>query len=339
MTTQSETPAVGSESTPAAEPTNAADYFTQLAEEQFGVTDEEEQPAEGEQAQPDGTEEADDEPTLEEEVDDLPPIDAPVSWDAEAKAKFAELPRDAQEVIAKRESEREKFVQSKSQEAARAKQEAEQAAIQQVAAYEAQVAQQLSQYAEQIAPQRPNPALLQHDPQAFYAMQADYEAKVAQQQQLQQQSQQYAQQAQLRAQQIAQAEAAEQHRIIVDSFPEYADPTTGPELQRKLTAVAKELGYPDELIGQARATDILAIRQAAEWKADAEKYRALQKTKMEKVRAAKGLPKVATPGVSQGTDQLRARTAQAALDTALTSKNRDVQGAAFYQYLERTKQI
>jgi hypothetical protein len=335
--TQEATP-VGGEATPV-EPTNAADYFTQLAEEQFGVTDEEEQPAEGEQAEPDSAEEAEDEPTVEEEVDDLPPIEAPVSWDAEAKAKFAELPRDAQEVIAKRESEREKFVQSKSQEAARAKQEAEQAAIQQVAAYEAQVAQQLSQYAEQIAPQRPDPRLLQHDPQAFYALQADYEAKVAQQRELQQQSQQYAQQAQLRAQQIAQAEAAEQHRIIVDSFPEYADPTTGPELQRKLTAVAKELGYPDELIGQARATDILAIRQAAEWKADAEKYRALQKTKMEKVRAAKGLPKVATPGVSQGTEQLRARSAQSALDTALTSKNRDVSGAAFYQYLEKTGQI
>jgi hypothetical protein len=335
MTTQPEA-AVGSESAPAAE--NPADYFTQMAEEQFGVTDEEqEEPAEG--ADETATEGVDDETGLEEEVDDLPPIEAPVSWDAEAKAKFAELPRDAQEVITKRESERERFVQQKSQEAARAKQEAEAAALQQVAAYDAQVAQRLQQYAEAIAPQRPNPALLQHDPQAFYAMQADYEAKVAQQRELQQQAQGYAQQAQARAMQIAQAELTEQHRIIVDKFPEYADPTTGPELQRKLSAVAKELGYPDELIGQARATDILAIRQAAEWKADAEKYRALQKSKMEKVRAARGLPRVATPGVSQGPDQLRARTAQAALDTALTSKNRDVSGAAFYQYLEKTGQI
>jgi hypothetical protein len=93
----------------------------------------EEEPAEGEEETP--AEGAEDEPEIEAQDDDLPPIDPPVSWDAEAKAKFAELPRDAQEVIAKRESERERFVQQKSQEATRAKQEAEQAAIQQVAAY------------------------------------------------------------------------------------------------------------------------------------------------------------------------------------------------------------
>jgi hypothetical protein len=60
---------------------------------------------------------------------------------------------------------------------------------------------------------------------------------------------------------------------------------------------------------------------------------------MAKVRAAKGLPKVATPGVSQGSDQLRARSAQAALETARSTKNRDVQGAAFYEYLEKTGQV
>lgn len=328
--------AVGGEATPVAE--SPEDFGEALAKDVFGI-EEEEQPAEGAEEQSEAAEEDEDEAVAEEEVDDLPPIEAPVSWDAEAKETFKNLPREAQEIVAKREAEREKFVQSKSQEAARARQEAEQTAIQQLAQVEAGYAQHFQQLAEQLQPQRPNPALLQHDPQAFYAQQADYEAKVAQQQQLQQQAQTYAQQAQLRAQQIAQSEHAEQHRIIVDKFPEYADPTTGPELQRKLTSVAKELGYPDELIGQARATDILAIRQAAEWKAGYDKYQALQRTKMEKVRAAKGLPRVATPGVSQGTEQLRARTAQAALDTALTSKNRDVSGAAFYQYLEKTGQI
>jgi len=328
--------AVGGEAAPVTE--SPEDFGEALARDVFGI-EEEEQSAEGVEEQPEATEEAEDEPETEEEVDDLPPIEAPVSWDAEAKETFKNLPREAQEIVAKREAEREKFVQSKSQEAARARQEAEQTALQQVAAYEAQVAQQLQQYAEQIAPQPPDPAMLQYDPQGFYAKEAEYRTKTAQQQKLQRDAQVYAQQAQLCAQQIAQSEQAEQHRIIVDKFPEYTDPTTGPELQRKLTAVAKELGYPDELIGQARAADILAIRQAAEWKTGYEKYQALQKTKMEKVRAAKGLPRVATPGVSQGTEQLRARTAQAALHTALTSKNRDVSGAAFYQYLEKTGQI
>ncbi len=329
--------AVGGEANAPVE--TAEDIYARVGEETFGVTDEEEQPAEGEPA-----EEAEDEPTIEEGVDDLPPIEAPVSWDAEAKAKFSELPRETQEVIAKRETERERFVQQKSQEAAKARQDAEQAAVQQLAQLEAGYAERFQSLAEQLQPQRPNPVLLDsnsphYNPQAFYAQQAQYEGTLAQQRELQQKAQQFAQSAQGRAIQQAQAEQAEQHRIIVDSFPEYADPTTGPELQRKLTAVAKALGYPDELIGQARATDILAIRQASDWKAKADKYDSLMSKKMENVRAAKGAPPVSRPGVSQGPDQLRARGAQAALDTALTSKNRDVQGAAFYQFLEKTGQI
>ena len=329
------TEAVGGEAVPA-EPTNPADYFTQLAEQEFGVSDqEEEQPAEGEPVEGE-TEGAEDDPTLEEEADDLPPIDAPVSWDAEAKAKFAELPRETQEFIAKREGERERFVQQKSQEATRAQKDAQQAAIQQLAQIETGYAQHYQQLAEQILPQRPNPALLQHDPQSFYAQQYAYENAVAQQQQLQQQAQQYAEQAQARTAQAEQARLAEEQQFIVEHFPEYTDPTTGPELQRKLSAVAKELGYPDELISQARASDILAMRKAAEWKAKADQLDRLNAKKMEKVRAAKSMPPVARPGVAQGGDQLRVRNAQAAFETAKASKDRNVQGAAFLDYLEAT---
>jgi hypothetical protein len=81
------------------------------------------------------------------------------------------------------------------------------------------------------------------------------------------------------------------------------------------------------------------MKKVAEFKVKADKYDALQSKKMEKVRAAKGLPRVATPGVAQGSEQLRARTAQVAIETAKTSKNRDVQGQAFYDYLSKTGQI
>jgi hypothetical protein len=66
-----------------------------------------------------------------------------------------------------------------------------------------------------------------------------------------------------RAMQAEQAHHAEQHRIIVEQFPEYADPTTGPKLQQELSAVARELGYPPELIGQARAPTSSPCGQAA----------------------------------------------------------------------------
>jgi hypothetical protein len=337
--TQPET-AVGGEATPVETQADPKDYFEQLAAEEFGITDEEEEPAEGAEEQSEATEEAEDDTAAEEEADDLPPIDAPVSWDAEAKEVFKNLPREAQEIVAKREGERERFVQQKSQEATRARQDAEQAAIQQLAQIEQGYAQHFQQLAEQIAPQRPNPALLQHDPMAFYAQQAAYEESVAQQRHLQQRSLEYAQQAQAREAQAEQAFNADQHRIIVENFPEYADPTSGPKLRAELSSVAKEMGYTDELIAQARAADILAMRKAAEWKAKADQLDRLNRTKMEKVRAAKGKPPVTSrPGVTQGGPQLSARNAQSALEVARTSKNRDVQGAAFFDYLKNTGQI
>ena len=244
-------------------------------------------------------EDLDDEPDDKAATDDLPPIEAPVSWDAEAKAVFAGLPREAQEIVTKREAERERFVQSKSQEAARAKQEIEVSAYQQLAQYERTVSEQIQALAQQIAPQRPNPALLQHDPQAFYQLQAEYEAGIAQQRELQQQAHQYAEQAHQREALASQQEQMREHQLIVEHFPEYVDPTSGPKLQQELSAVARELGYPPELISQARAPDILAMRTAAQWKAKADKLDRLEAKKMEKVRAAKGLPKVSTPGAQR----------------------------------------
>lgn len=320
---------------------NAESLAEQLGNEVFGLADEEqdERPAEGEPVEGE-TEGAEAEPEIEEEADDLPPIEAPVSWDAEAKERFAKLPRDDQEYLAKRESERERFLQSKSQEAARANQEAIRQATSELAQIQAQYANQYQQLAASLQAEQPDPMLQVTDPVAYAQQMRAYQQAEAQRLNAQQTAQQYAQQAQAYQQQIAQAEHAEQHRIIVENFPEYADPTTGPELQRKLTAVAKRLGYSDDLISQARASDILAMRNVADAFDKADKYDALQKTRMEKVRAAKGKPPVTTrPGVAQGSDQVRARNAQSALETALTAQNRDVKATAFYEYLKNSGQI
>jgi hypothetical protein len=324
--THPETPEVGGEATaPATNP------FEDIAAEWAGEEQQEEPVEEGEPL-----EEAEDEPELEAEDDDLPPIDAPVSWDAEAKARFAELPRDLQETVKQRETERERFVQQKSQEAARARQEVEQTAFQQLAQYERQVAEELSQLAAQIGPQRPDPAVLQYDPQAFYKQQAAYENAQAQQLQLQRQAQEYAQQAQQREAEAERLYHSQQQQKLVEAFPEYLDPTSGPELQRNLSAVAREMGYSPELIAQARADDILAMKVAAGWKAKADKLDALEKRKMEKVRAARGLPKVATPGVAVNAEQTRRTRAQAAFETAKTSRHTQEKGDAFYEFLKNT---
>jgi hypothetical protein len=51
-----------------------------------------------------------------------PPIDPPVSWDADAKAKFAAMPRDVQEYVSKREAERNAELRRMQNEAARLRQ-------------------------------------------------------------------------------------------------------------------------------------------------------------------------------------------------------------------------
>jgi hypothetical protein len=255
---------------------------------------EEDEPAEGEI-----TDEAEDEPEIEAEEDEIPPIEAPVSWDTEAKERFAKLPREDQEYLVKREGERERFIQQKSQEAAAAKRDAEQQAVSQLAQIEQGYAEHFQQLAQQLQPERPDPRLLNVDPAAFYARQAEYEATLAQRQQLQQQAEAFARQARDREAEAERQLHAEQHQLLASNFPEYLDPTTGPKLQTELSAVARELGYPPELIAQARASDILAMKTAAEWRADSLKLKALNAKKMEKVRAAKTLPKVSTPGTAR----------------------------------------
>jgi hypothetical protein len=94
-------------------------------------------------------------------------------------------------------------------------------------------------------------------------------------------------------------EAQAFRQTLADQLPDYLDPSNGPKLQQELGSIALELGYSAEQIAEARAPDILAMHKASQWKAKAAKYDTLMAKKMETVRAAKDLPKVAKPGVAQ----------------------------------------
>jgi hypothetical protein len=313
---------------------NPADPFMDIAAEMLG---EEEQPEEaledeGEQPEAEEGEESEDVTEDEAEDDDLPPIDPPVSWTAEEKAAFAALPRDLQETVQKREADRERFVQTKAQEAARARHETEQAAHQQLAQIERTYAQQYQEIAARFDVPEPDMALLATNP-TEYAMQAhQYRQAQAQREQAQQTAAYYAQQAEQREAQAEQVQRAQEHQFVAEHFPEYLDPTTGPKLQQELTGVAKEMGYPPELIAEARATDIIAMRKAAEWKAKADKLDRLEAKKMEKVRSAKGLPRVATPGVAVGAEQTRQVRATAAFERAKSAKSIGDRADAFGEW-------
>jgi hypothetical protein len=119
------TVAAGGDGNPAE--ASPAQAFEDIANETFGGDEEEEAQAdveEPEQPEAEAEEPTEDDLEAEAEAEELPPIDAPVSWDAEAKERFAKLPREDQEYLSKREGEREKFVQTKALEATRARETA-----------------------------------------------------------------------------------------------------------------------------------------------------------------------------------------------------------------------
>lgn len=281
-------------------PVESTDNLESILAAHFEAEEEVPEEATEETAEQAETEEVAEEGAENEEIEaELPPIDLPTSWKAEEKEHWETLPRETQEYIAQRESQREKFVQSKAQEAAQARQHAEQQALEALQQHYAQTEQVLQQYAQQFEPRQPDPSLIVTDPQAYAQQEAAYRYNLAQRQQTQQAAEQARSEAERAAMALEQQERQAEVAYLSEHFPEYLDAERGPQLQQELSAIANELGYPPELISQARAQDIIAMHKVATFKSKADKYDALMASKMEKVRSAKQLPKVAAPGVSR----------------------------------------
>lgn len=231
--------------------------------------------------------------------DDLPPIAAPISWKAEEQEEFKQLPRALQETLSRREAEREKFVQSKANEAAQARQHAERDAITQVKS----IAEMHEQRLHALLPQvyaEPDPMLQAEDPYAYAEQLKAHKWSLAQYHQVQQDIRSVQAQAKQADDILQQQEQQEIHTRLSKELPEFFDPTDGPKLREKLGSTALALGFPAELLKNVNATEILAMKTATDWKVKADKYDALMAKKMESVREAKNLPRVSRPGVPQG---------------------------------------
>lgn len=334
------TPEVGGDPVPTAqEPADATNAFEEMASEWLG-DDEPEEATEGEAPvegdEPEVDEVTEDEP--EPEADELPPIEAPVSWTAEEKERFAGLPRETQEFISKRETEREKFVQTKAQEASQARQQASVEAQQWAAQMQAQVAQQLEQYAQQLAVGEPDPELLAHDPATYARQLKAYQYYNAQRQQAQHEAEQARAQAE-QYQAAVEAHEAEQFRQrVATELPDFFDETKGPALKERLTATAKSLGFSDEDIFRATAGQILALNKISEQAAKADKYDALMRKQMERVRSGKNPPPVAKPGQRVAPDANRRARAEDAFQRAKNSQGSQ-RVDAFADYLTSTGQL
>lgn len=255
--------------------------------------------------------------TDEEGEPDDPAIPAPVSLKAEEKAIFEQLPKEAQRVWAESESRRNREVQEVTTRAAEAQRTA---AADATAKSQAIFAQQAMQIAQAYAPRPPSPDLAQVNPGEYIAQKARWEAAQAQHDDFMQQVFGLSQQVEEYEAQQTQAWKQEQIQVL-STVPEFADPAQRASFLASLDEVGAELGYSLEARANAGATDILALKKAAEWKAKAEKYDASQSHKMQRVRDAKtARPNAATPvkaGKARALSEQRQRFGQSgSLDDA-----------------------
>ena len=307
-----------------------ADYLDTLDD---GVEEEEDtSEEEDEQSEPELDEGEDD----QEEADEpeAPAIDPPVSWGQDAKELFAQLPADLQKQVAERETQRERFVQQKAAEAAEAKRTASVEAMNAFAETQRHYATELEQYASLLAPQAPDPLLLQQDPVAFYQLQAQYEQAKVQHQSMVQRSAQAREEAAWREQQAEAAQLQADMAILEQAIPEWSDISKRQELLTDVVRIGADLGYSDEVMRMASAQDIIALKKASEWKAKAARFDALQKTKMEKVRAAKSLPKVVKPGVAPTRGEVNHSKSDRAWQGVKAARTKEQKADAFATYLE-----
>lgn len=290
MATQPDTAVVASDA-PAEDVT--ADYSATLYPDDQASASEGGDPSDEVEAE--GVEEDAPEASTEEEVEPVEPaIDAPNSWKAEEKEAWAAIPRAVQETIARRESERDRFVQSKAQEAAQTRQTVERQAFEELASIRAEQAEKLQRYAQMLEPQQPDIRLLQSGDEQhralYYQQDAAFRTHSAQRERAQQEAEQAQSEAEAAQAEILRREAAADHAVLSEQIPEWTDQSSRTKLLGDLQSIGAELGYPPELMAQARAPDIIALKRASDWKAKAAKWDQHMSKKMAAVANAKKLP-------------------------------------------------
>lgn len=282
--------------------------------------------------------EAESEEEAEPAAEVIPP---PVSWSKEDAKAWEALTPEVQAVVARREQERDRFVRDAGRKAAETKTAVENQAREFLAQQAEEHAIALSTYAQQFQPKQPDPNLLYtgnpDDVLLYQRQDAAYRAGASQQQQLQQAIAQAQQQARAAREQAEQVDTQVETQRLQEQLPEWFDPSAGPKLKADLQSIGAELGYPAELMANANATDIIALKKAFEWKAKAERFDRIMSKQMEKVRSAKAVPKMARPGATPGKGQVNAR-AESNRDQALQSFGQSRSGeAAAALLLQRTR--
>jgi hypothetical protein len=226
-----------------------------------------EDPATGEEEEEDYVPEPD---NAAEEGDDADHqgIEPPNSWSREDKELFRGLPPEAQSVIARRESERDRAFTQKSQEIAEHRKALE-STFQTVAAERQTYAQNLRQLLAVAMPEAERFAqidwarLAQEQPADYVRETAARDALRGRLGTIQQELQQVeVQSQQAQAYQFAQIRQAEQQRLI-EAIPEYGDAEKGPQKIAQVRQWLSKKGFSDQEIGAVVDHRVLLVVEEA----------------------------------------------------------------------------
>jgi len=264
--------------------------------------DEEEKQHSGDDEEGDDADQGDDD-DQDDDDDEHPPedaIDAPVSLTAEEKAKFAGLPKEAQQYVADLEARRAVQVQTATTKAAEAQRMAETRAAQADAQAQARFAQQLKAIGASIAPQMPDPNLAYSDPATYIAQKAQYDHAKAQHDEFMQQAESLGGEAEAA---MSDADIQQRDRELME-VAEVANEATREDFFNKAIGEGKRLGLDMSQIGHATAGELKALREIATLREKAEKYDAATARQMQRVREGKKTrttkPNAAQPSSAEG---------------------------------------
>lgn len=287
--------------------------------------------------QPSGTDEGHSEAEKEPAKPDLPPIEPPTSWNANAKKAFSEIPRHLQETIVEREKERESYFGRHTNEIAESRKvvEAERARITE----ERQKALQTFDTALHavitsdpiIAEGRTIdwPRLAATDPGTYAAKKAIFDDRVSKVNQAIQQRQAFAQQTFEESNRQQQAFLAEQAKLIQDKVPEWREnpDKMHTETREIVTHARSRYGISEQelnAVGDHRAILILRdnarmARENADLQAELSKLKAgAAKTlkEIEPKKAPAPVPKVATARAANESARPLSERAKASMQQA-----------------------
>lgn len=300
--------------------------------ENFLFDDEQDEETSGEEDAPEGEEPEEGDLELEEEGEDdsepdEPAIAAPPSLNAEEKAVFAQLPKEAQQAWAASENRRNTQVQEATTKAAAKEREAQTALERADAEAAVHYAAQLKAFADTFRPQMPDPQLAYADPQRYIAMKAQYDAEAAQFDALEQQIAAVREEALGKTNQVNLA----QRQADLLTVPELANPETREAHVQWAREIVSDLGIdPAVFEANADSNDFKSLKIVDGWRQKAAKYDAAMSRQMQKVRAGKA--RTLRPNAAP-TDTPRAAKAEQNWQRVKGAGSKEAQAEAFADFL------